>query len=196
MGANHNATPWRQPPAYGRPLIGRRKAGERIGLLIVAVHDEQAGRDYAQRPNTARIAVLEDALPHELDWSCAVALDCLVVGACDVRIFYAAVTMLYAAGAASLWGEFIDGIHRLERWASALAPAGFYAADGPIDPARFGAALSAHRSWALLRGDGVYGTPAFAAARSAEFAAAFGPAGDTVRGMLDTRQRTDTRRAA
>ena len=190
------ANAWRQPPAYGRPLIGRRKAGERIGLLVVAVHDESAGHNYASRPNTARVAVLEDALPHELDWSCAVALDCLVVGACDVRVFYAAVTMLYAAGAASLWGEFIDGIWRLERWQSASAPAGFYAADGPIDPARFGAALAAHRSWALLRGAGVYGTPAFSAARTAEFAHAFGQAADKVRGMLDARLGTDTRRAA
>ena len=190
------ANVWRQPPAYGRPLIGRRKAGERIGLLIVAVHDEHAGHDYASRPNTARVAVLEDVLPHELDWSCAVALDCLVVGACDVRVFYAAVTMLYAAGAASLWGEFADGIHRLERWASPLAPAGFYAADGPIDPARFGAALAAHRSWALLRREGVYGTPAFCAARSAEFDHAFGPAADKVREMLDARLGTDTRRVA
>ena len=190
------ANVWRQPPAYGRPLIGRRKAGERIGLLIVAVHDEHAGHDYASRPNTARVAVLEDTLPHELDWSCAVALDCLVVGACDVRVFYAAMTMLYAAGAASLWGDFADGIWRLERWPSALATAGFYAADGPVDPARLGAALAAHRAWSLLRGAGVYGTPAFAAARSAEFANAFGPAADKVRSMFDARLGTDIRRAA
>lgn len=195
MGVSH-ATPWPQPPAYGRPLIGRRKAGERIGLLIVAVHDDAAGRELAARPNTARVAVLEDALPHELDWSCAVALDCLIVGACAERVFYAAATMLYAAGAASLWGEFSDGIYRLERWASKLCPMGFHAAEGPVSPERLGVALATHRSWSLMRRAGVYGTPAFASARAGEFDRAFGPASDKVRQMIDKRLGFECREAA
>ena len=111
-----SAERWRQPPLGGRPLIGRRKAGERIGLLIVAVHDDAAGHALAQRSGTARVQVRVDMLPHELDWSCAVALDCLVLGECAEPVFWATVTMLYAAGAASIWGEFDSGIWRLERY--------------------------------------------------------------------------------
>ena len=185
MGAS---TPWPQPPAYGRPLIGRRKAGERIGLLIVAVHDESAGHDLASRQNTARVAVLEDTLPHELDWSCAVALDCIVVGDCSESLFYATVTMLYAAGAASIWGEFEDGVWRLERYVSKAFPMGFYAPDGPFDASRLGWALATHRSWALMRREGVYGTPIFDAARAAEFVRAFGQAAAKIQHMLDVRR--------
>lgn len=182
MGAS---TTWPQPPAYGRPLIGRRKAGERIGLLVVAVHDESAGHDLASRPNAARVAVLEDALPHELDWSCAVALDCIVVGDCSESLFYATVTMLYAAGAATIWRLFDDGLWRMERWQSACCPMGFYAADGPYDGDRLGVALATHRSWALMRRAGVYGTPIFEEARTAEFSRAFGPAAAMVQQRLD-----------
>ena len=194
--AGSASTPWRQPPAYGRPLIGRRKAGERIGLLIVALHDGDAGRDLSARPNTARVELLEDALPHELDWSCAVALDCLLVGACDERVLWAAATMLYAAGAASLWGEFADGIYRLERWVSPLCPYGFYSDDGPIDAESLGRALTAHRAWALMRRAGVYGTPAFDAARAAEFAHTFGPLADKAQAWVAEKLGHELRRAA
>lgn len=164
-----------KPPAFGKPLIARRRLGERIGLLVVAVHDWEAGKEIAERSGTARIVVDAVDLPHELDWKCAVALDCLIVGDCDPAVFYAVATMLYAAGAASIWAEFTDGIFRLERWASPLCPMGFYADDGPVPAARLGVALAVNRSWALMRRAGVYGTKMYDPARDAEFAKAFGP---------------------
>jgi hypothetical protein len=166
---------WRNPPAYARPLLARRKRGERIGLLVVALHDDHAGSEYVARSHTARIQLTEDMLPHEMDWSCVVALDCLLVGQCDDAVLYAAATMLYAAGAASIWAEYPDGVHRLERWHSTACPTGFYACDGPVPPARLGAALAAHRAWALMRRDGVYGTELFDASRDAQFEHTFGP---------------------
>ena len=168
-------TPYRKPPAFGKQLLARRKLGERIGLLVVGVHDWDAGAELASRSGVARVVMDVDQLPHELDWSCAVALDCLVVGECAEPVFYATTTMLFAAGAASIWGMFADGLWRLERWHSKCCPSGFYAADGPVPASRFGAALKIHRSWSLMIRAGVYGTKLFDAARSAEFAQAFGP---------------------
>ena len=166
--------PWRNPPAYARPLLARRKQGERIGLLVVALHDEHAGAEYVSRAHTARIQVTEDMLPHELDWSCAVALDCLLVGECSEPVLYAAATMLYAAGAASLWAEYPDGVYRLARWHTACCQFGFYACDGPVPPARLGAALAAHRAWCLMRREGVYGSELFDDSRAALFEQIFG----------------------
>jgi hypothetical protein len=178
---------WPQPPAGGRPLIGRRKAGERIGLLIVAVHDDTAGRELALRSGTARVQVMIDTLPHELDWSCAVALDCLVMGECAEPVFYAAVTMLHAAAAASIWGVFADGVWRLERYLSKATPQGFYAADGPVEPSGLAYAMKMHREHALMTRRGIYGTPHYAQARLAAFRNVFGDKAEVVQGMLDKR---------
>lgn len=153
-------------PAYANKVIGRRKLGERIGLLVVALHDWNAGQEIALRPNVRRVVLAEDTLPHELDWSCCVALDCLVVGECDESVFWAAVTMIYAAGAASIWGEFAGGVYRLERWPSRLVPRGFYADEGPIPVGKLGRAVDANRTYGLLFRRGVYGTPMFDAARA------------------------------
>ena len=178
---------WRQPPLGGRPLIGRRKAGERIGLLIVSVHDDAAGHDLAQRSGTARVQVRVDMLPHELDWSCAVALDCLVLGECAEPVFWATVTMLYAAGAASIWGEFDSGIWRLERYVSKATPQGFYCTGEPVNSGALGQALKINREVSLMTRHGVYGTAPYAAARLAVFRNIFGDKAEVVQGMLDKR---------
>lgn len=174
-------------PAYGKQLLARRKQGERVGLLVVGLHDWNAGIEIASRSGVARVIVDECDLPHELDWSCAVALDCLVVGEVDDSIRFAAVTMLYAAGAASVWAVFPDGIWRLERWVSKLCPQGFYAVDGPVSEARLGRAIDAHRAFGLLTWRGVYGTPPFDAVRVAAFDKIFGPASVTMQEKLAER---------
>lgn len=198
MMAQRRSSPsrWPQPPVGGRPLIGRRKAGERIGLLVVSVHDDDAGRELALRSGTARVQVMIDTLPHELDWSCAVALDCVILGACRPPVFYATATMLYAAGAASIWGEFDDGLWRLERWQSASCPSGFYADDGPVPVELLGEALSFHRSWALMRRAGGYGTELFDAARDAEFSKVFGPLSEKAQAWLGQKLDYSQARAA
>lgn len=165
---------YRKPPAYGKALVARRKLGERIGLLVVAVHDWEVGVDLASRPNVARVVVPEDTLPHELDWSPCVALDCLVCGDCPEPVFYAAVTMLHAAGAASIWGQFADGVARLEPMRSKMAPFGFIATDTPFPIQSLGIALQMYREWALMTRAGVYGTKAYAPARFDVFLRVFG----------------------
>jgi hypothetical protein len=185
-----------KPPAFGKALIGRRKLGERIGLLVVAVHDWDAGKELASRSGTARVVVDVDQLPHELDWSCAVALDCLIVGGCAEAVFYATATMLFAAGAASIWGEFEDGIWRLERWPYPGCPSGFLVEDGPVPAARFGTKLAAYRSWALLTRAGVYGTRVFDAARDAEYAKAFGPLAEKAQAWVGEKRGFDQPRTA
>lgn len=186
----------RKPVAYGKEIIGRRKLGERIGLLVVGLHDWNAGLALCSKPGVARVIVAEDDLPHELDFSCAVGLDCLIVGDCDERVFYAAATMLYAAGAASIWGEYPDGAWRLERWSSKCCPEGFYAADGPFSAGRLARALSLHRDWALMTAEGVYGTAAFAPARLAVFQQAFAHMAERAMGWVDEQRGIATRRAA
>lgn len=185
---------YRPVPGFAKALIARRKLGERIGLLVVGVHDWSAGLDLASRSGAARVVLDEAMMPHEVDWSCAVALDCLVVGDCDDRVFYAAVTMLYAAGAASIWAEFPDGVYRLERWQS--MPWGFYAADGPIRPDRLGHALASHRVWGLLTRRGVYGTQFFDAARDASYAQIFGPLAEKAKAWVAGKSKPTAARAA
>ena len=160
-------------PAYGHPLLERRQAGERIGLLVVGVHDWRAGREIETRPNVARVVLAEDKLPHELDWSCAVALDCLIVGECADPVFYATALMLFAAGAASVWGEFADGFWRLERGSTKLYPHGLHAADGPFSDRELARRMKIHREWSIMRREGVYGTKPYAQARRALFGTIF-----------------------
>lgn len=162
-------------PAYGIPLMDRRRSGERIGLLVVGVHDWKVGQDLEARPNVARVVVPADALPHEFDWSCAVALDCLVCGECNESVFYAAALMLFAAGAASVWGQYDDGVWRLERCSTQMYRHGLFAAEGPFNESEFPRALKTHREYALMVRAGVYGTRLFDAARVAMFDHVFGP---------------------
>ena len=162
-------------PAYGIPLMDSRKAGERIGLLVVSVHDWEEGQDLEIRPNVARVVVPADTLPHQLDWSCAVALDCLVCGGCAESAFYSTALMLMEAHAASVWGVFADGIHRIEKTDARAYKHGLICTDDPVPAARFPLVLKAFRLHALMLRDGVYGTTAYDAARAAAFDEVFGP---------------------
>lgn len=167
-------------PAYAKALMARRRRGERIGWLVVAVHDWHAGEEFTAHAEVARVVLPPDSLPHELDWSCAVALDCLVSCAeGNEAVFDAALTMLQAAGAASLWGWFAEGIALLEPFVSKYRPP-FVSVGDAVPPALFKRALSAHRSREMMMMTGVYGTPAFDTVRQAEYARVFGPAAEKV----------------
>lgn len=187
---------YKPPLAWGKALMARRKLGERIGLLVVSVHDWDAGSDICARANTARVVVPDDKLPHELDWSPVVALDCLIVGDCADSVFWATVTMLFAAGAASIWGVFAGEVWRLERWASKLCPQGFFAADGPVPESRLGLALQINRDWSLMTRAGVYGTAMFDAARTAAYEKIFGAKADQAMAWVDARRARCSARAA
>lgn len=58
----------RKSLAYCKALMDRRNAGERIGLLVVGIHDWDAGQEMACRQNVMRVVVPQDVLPHELDF--------------------------------------------------------------------------------------------------------------------------------
>jgi hypothetical protein len=154
---------------YSRELMERRRAGERIGLVVVAL-DWQAGRDMAKKPNVARVVAPDEFDVRQASWSALSSLDVVLVGGDDPQRFYAAATAIWRASVASLWGEFDDGFHR-------LAPqrhGGWIAEAGPYAEAKLGAALRCFRDCSLLCASGVYGLPAFAAARRALFDLVFG----------------------
>lgn len=159
-------------PAYAKDLIARRRRGERIGLLVVGVHDWSAGEEFVAHPGVARVVVADDTLPHELDWTCAAALDCLIIGGSTPE-FFATATMLQAAGAASLWCEQESGIVLIEPFASKYFPP-FLSTGEPVPPALFKRALRKHRHAALILRRGVYGQPLFDDAREAEWVGLFG----------------------
>ena len=165
---------FKRPLAYAADLLAARRSGTRIGLLVVSVHDWRAGKYLLERSGTARVVVAPDHMPHELDWSSVVALDCLFVGQCADPVFWAAITMAAAAGAASLWGDFSDGIYRLSHCSRAVIPSGFYAADGPFESVCMGRALRNYRDFALMAWRDSYASQAFDMARSAAFCRSFG----------------------
>lgn len=186
---------YRRPMAYAKELVARRKAGERIGLLIVSLHDWETGKALALRPGAARVVLDIDMLPHEVDWSPCAALDCLLVGDCDASVFYAAALMALAGGAASLWGEFSGDVWRIERCGQRLYPHGFVAIEGPYVGAAFRNALDAHRKHSLMTRTGVYGSPIFDAARDAVIEQIFSPMADKAKVWL-RKQHAQKARAA
>lgn len=145
-------------PAYAIDLLKRRDAGERIGLVLLAVDDWHGGWSLADRPNVARIVAAGDYDIASGDFGCMAGLDVLVCGECQDDRFNAAVRACFAHGAASVWGEYADGVARLDPWR--MAP-GYLAQDRSVPFERFGAALVNHREVALLLGDGFYGMAAF-----------------------------------
>lgn len=151
-----------RPPAYGKELLARRAAGERVGLLVVALHDWDAGMWFDGRPEVGRVLLPEDTAVESVDWSVAMALDVLVCGSADDAVFYAACDALASAGAASVWGDFNDGIWLLER-----ARRLWLAVDGPYDVRRLSGSLRLHREVMMMLRRGFYGSRVFDLARSA-----------------------------
>lgn len=159
----------RRAPAYAREVSARRQAGERVGLLVVSVHDWQAGRWFDGRPEVARVVIAEDQPLHSVRFDCAHALDVLLCGAGSAADFNKAADALAKAEPASVWAEYEDGVHRMER-----TSCGWLAVEGPLPVQWLARAIQTHRAWCLMRGEGIYGRPVFAAARLAAYAQVFG----------------------
>jgi len=159
----------RRSPAYARELSARRQNGERIGLLIVSVHDWQAGRWFDGRPEVARIVIPEDQPLNAVRFDCAHALDVLLCGAGTTPDFNTVADELAKAEPASVWAEYVDGIWRMEPSSS-----GWLAVDGPFPVQWLARAIQTNRSWCLMQGKGIYGRPVFAAARLAAYTELFG----------------------
>lgn len=169
-------------PAFARGLIERRRAGERIGLAVVAL-DWDSGKEYEGRPNVGRIVAPPDFDLARGSWLAVASLDVLLLGAVDEARFYEAAEAIWRAGPLSLWADFDDGLHRLERTAT-----GWLSVDGPVPASKLGGALRLRRDQALLCASRSYGLPTFAAARKAVFEMAFGDqAGEAMRELAAVR---------
>ena len=175
----------RRSPAYAREVSSRRQQGERIGLLVVAVHDWQAGKWFENRPEVARVVIPDDQPLHSVRFDCAHALDVLLCGSGSSTDFDVVADALAKAEPASVWAEYDDGIWRIER----ISPNyGWVSLDGPYPVQWMGRAVQNHRAWCLMRGEGIYGRPVFAAARLAAFTSVFGDEARTVmRDMFQAR---------
>lgn len=148
--------------AYAKALTDRRTSGARVGLLVVAIHDWEAGKWFEARPEVCRVLLTNDLAVDAADWSIALALDVIVCGTADDALFYSVCDALRRCGAASIWGEFSDGVWLLEpvgkRW---------LAVEGPYDLGRLGAALRSHREVMMMLRKGFYGSRVFDGARTA-----------------------------
>lgn len=162
----------KRSPAFAKDVVARRQRGERVGLLVIALHDWNAGRWFDARPEVSRVVVPDDIEPKQVRFDVAHALDVVICGSPTLPDFYAYVSALELAGPASIWGEFDDGFWRLER--SRFGRRDWEGSDGPLPVQWLAKAVHAHRQWALLRGEGLYGLPAFAAARKAAYSSLFG----------------------
>lgn len=154
---------------YAKDVAARRRNGQRIGLLVVAVRDWEAGKWFEGRPEVARLVLPEDVPVAAADWSLAIGLDCLVCGdgAAD-PVFYGVCTALQKAGAASIWGDFSAGVLLMEQLAggSWVTETGD-PYDGPYSPRQLAAALREYRTVRMMRREGFYGSRIFDGARRA-----------------------------
>lgn len=101
--------------AYGKDVAERRRSGQRIGLLVVVLHDWDAGLWFDGKPEVARVVLPADLAVADADWSLVMALDVLVCGSAKDDVFYAACDALEQAGAASIWGYVNNGFWLLKR---------------------------------------------------------------------------------
>lgn len=152
--------PRRKHPAFARDVVARRQAGDRIGLLVVAVHSWRAGKWFEGRAEVARVVVPPDQPADLVRFDCAAALDVVLCGDCSDDDLYSAASALALSSPASIWAEFSDGFCRLEKLGSR------WVVDGaPVNIGGLAAAVRAYRMFALARADGCYADKAFEPAR-------------------------------
>lgn len=148
-----------RPPAYARELLAKRQEGKRIGLLLVAVDDWDGGWYFRGKPNVCRIVCPQDFEIAGADFAVAAGVDVLVCGDGDVARLDAATLACLAAGAASVWGEYSDGLWRTTYWPH-WAPH-VLCEDGPVPVEAFAVWLAAFREREVLTESGFYGQPMF-----------------------------------
>lgn len=158
----------KRPPAHAKKLLERRADGELVDLLRVAVDDWDGGWEFDKEARVERVVCVPDCAIASLDLSCAVALDCVVVGECPPDRFNQALLALFQHGAASVWGQFADGYWRVVPWA--FHACGYMGVHGPLTAWVLPAAVRAHREACLLLGEGVYAADLFQPAREAVLA--------------------------
>lgn len=146
-------------PAYARDLLIKRQEGKRIGLLLLAVDDWKGGWYLADKPNVCRVICPPDFEIAGADFSVTAGVDVLVCGEGAPDRLDAATLACLAAGAASVWGEYNNGLWRTTYWPH-WAPH-VLCEDGPVPVEAFGAKLAAFREREVLLESGFYGQPMF-----------------------------------
>lgn len=170
----------RRSPAYARDVVTRRNQGERIGLLVVAIHDWKAGRWFQGRPEVARVVVTEDQKPDQMRFDCAHALDVVLCGSCTAQELQAVASAVSLWEPASLWGEFEAGICRIDR----VGKASWYAVGEPVAVRDLARAVRNYREAALAAGEGIYGSGVFLGARKAALQSLLGAGADDLAALL------------
>ncbi|NHQ83185.1 hypothetical protein HA051_16595 [Chromobacterium vaccinii] len=113
----------RRMPPYGREVFARREAGQRVGLLVVAVSDWRAGMGWQQREGVCRVVVPPDYDLTLADWSFAVGLDVLLVMGRDAshqRLEEVAASLDKLVMLNSLWMEQHDAVTGMPMIAEAV----------------------------------------------------------------------------
>lgn len=157
-------------PAFGREVLALREAGQRIGLLVVSVHDWRAGADLAKRENVARVVVPPDLPPEGCDLSLVCGLDVLVCGV-EGAAHDMAIRGACAYRAASVWIDTRAGMQRVEVLAAGRRP---IVGLELVPPGRFAAELAVRRELMLLCGDWPYDQPVFQPLRQQALARVLG----------------------
>lgn len=155
-------------PAYAYDVLQKRQEGKRIGLLLVSVDDWKGGWYLADKPNVCRIVCPPDLDIAAGDFSVAEGCDVLVCGESAVERLDMATLACLSAGAASVWGEYNDGLWRTSFWPHE-APY-LLCEDGPVSYAAFAAHLANFREISILLEAGHYGKPMFRPVRMAMLA--------------------------
>ena len=146
-------------PAYARDVLAKKQSGQHIGLLVLSVHDWEAGKDLAEKPGVARIVIPDDLPPEGADLSVLAGLDVLVTGE-DTPSFWMAVNGAFAWRAATVWVDDASDV-------LLLTSSPRLSTMRRVSRTRFAAELSSLRETMLLCRDAPYDSPVFDGARSA-----------------------------
>lgn len=155
----------RRMPGYAREILEKRAEGRRIGLLMVAVDDWNGGWYFRGKPNVERVVCPEDFDFSGADFSVASGCDVLVCGEGAPERLNLATLACLSAGAASVWGEYNDGLWRTTFWPHE-APY-LVCEEGSVSYADFAAKLAAFREREILLEAGGYGKPEYRPVRMA-----------------------------
>lgn len=159
--------------AYATELLAARANCERVGLVVVGVHDWDGPRAWVGAPGVAQLVLAPDVAPEAADWSPLALLDVLVTacagvdGASDAP-WHDVVMAAFANGAASVWVELDAGVQRV------YLLRGRMLGDRVVPRRKFGAALREHRVRCLAFADWPFDDAAFDDARRAHYAEMIG----------------------
>jgi hypothetical protein len=158
-------------PAYARSLSEQISTGQFVRLVVLSLHDWSAGKMLCDRPGVVRLVIGPDLPLVDLDLSQLFGLDVLVIGSAEHADLDALQRLALASGAATCWGEYVDGLWRVVP----CGRRGLLAVDRVADADELLDRLPALRLAQLLKGEGVFQSPTFRDARLSAMGAVFGP---------------------